>query len=657
MSTESGDFIGTVLPSETRRGTQYRIQSLLGEGATALAFLATAQGENTVGWLVIKVVRPELVMKSGVKAALLVRKEAVALGRLNEVVPPCPFVVRFVDTGVVPYEVEHSTLELPWIAVEYVHGGIEGASLEERVEYAVANTGHAFDRQRAARAIRHICEGLEEVHAAGIIHRDLTPGNVLCCGFGNEEVFKLSDFGLARPTGMNATLNAIMLGTPGYMPPEQFELGSLSAQADLFALGALTFYMLTGESYFPGDHPAHSLAQVKGSQRRSIRSCIALCPELAGDEAACAAIDDVLRRASAQNPLHRPVSARAFCEGILPHLEARDSRLFATNMRLLAAMQSSRTPHPARDRWGILCEPGADRVIRALGWDTDGHCLAATTNGLEYWGGGGWHTVSLREPALLRGIRAIVRVGPGRWIVGTGESRLVEYSRHGALRIVSGGDRQLEMDAVSGDLEDIAVVAGRRPGGEVALCAYVRGYWLKPLPVPELACILSISQLEAERWLIAGRGWDGRGVVAFYWPLRWEVESISAPANRAYLSTASRVECSTAVAGGAGGTIVQVVGGDVRTCTLPDRVDLAASAMDVLGRTWVGAAGQLWVDHPEGGWTRIWANPSWQAPFVGIHAEIGVVTAMTADGAVLESRLTRSELLATAMRHGTHEPV
>jgi serine/threonine protein kinase len=61
---------------------------------------------------------------------------------------------------------------VPWLAIEYVSGGIDGTTLLERVQRSVVLSGYAFDRARAARALKHITTGLDEVHAVGVIHRD-----------------------------------------------------------------------------------------------------------------------------------------------------------------------------------------------------------------------------------------------------------------------------------------------------------------------------------------------------------------------------------------------------------------------------------------------------------------------------------------------------
>ena len=96
-------FVGTELPSEVHGGVRYQIERVLGQGGTAVAYFATRQAPDGQSPVVVKVILPRLVMESGDHAQTIVKKEAVALGRLNERVPPTPFVVRLMDTGSVSF--------------------------------------------------------------------------------------------------------------------------------------------------------------------------------------------------------------------------------------------------------------------------------------------------------------------------------------------------------------------------------------------------------------------------------------------------------------------------------------------------------------------------------------------------------------------------
>ncbi|HVY46115.1 MAG TPA: protein kinase, partial [Minicystis sp.] len=198
-------------------GDRFAIDHWLGSGGMGTVYRAVDQetGEQAV----VKLIHPSFVGRDGKGAALAVLKEATALGAVEK--GKTPHVVRLLGTGTIVADVlAGETLELPWIAVEFVDGGAEGTNLEERVGYAVRSLGHAFPPARAARAVEQIGLGLEAVHAAHVVHRDVKPANVLCAGAGDAETFKLADFGVSRPLGVSGTFGGLLVGTPGYAPPE-----------------------------------------------------------------------------------------------------------------------------------------------------------------------------------------------------------------------------------------------------------------------------------------------------------------------------------------------------------------------------------------------------------------------------------------------------
>jgi hypothetical protein len=202
-------------------------------------------------------------------ALLTIRKESVALGRLNEQVPPTPFVVRLLETSEIAVSYRGVGVELPWVAMEYVHGG----TLEERVAESVTRSGYAFDPDRAAACVEALASGLNAIHEVGVIHRDIKPSNILCCGTGRGELFKIADFGVSRSRGLKQTFAQHALGTPGYAPPEQIlmEEDKLGTATDVFALAATTFWLLTGEELFQSRSIADILTEIQGKKRRSIR--------------------------------------------------------------------------------------------------------------------------------------------------------------------------------------------------------------------------------------------------------------------------------------------------------------------------------------------------------------------------------------------------
>ncbi len=108
---------------------------------------------------------------------------------------------------------------------------------------------------RVVEIVAAVCQGLTAAHAAGVVHRDLKPDNVLLSRDGRVVI---TDFGIARgavgPGAAQQTIGGVV-GTPAYMAPEQVEGGAVDGRADLYALGVMVFEMLTGTLPWEGEHP------------------------------------------------------------------------------------------------------------------------------------------------------------------------------------------------------------------------------------------------------------------------------------------------------------------------------------------------------------------------------------------------------------------
>jgi eukaryotic-like serine/threonine-protein kinase len=131
---------------------------------------------------------------------------------------------------------------------------LEGATLQRLVE--------VDGRQPAARVVRILsmaCAALSEAHGIGLIHRDIKPANIMLCFQGGEpDVVKLLDFGLVKELAVDADAQltgvSTLLGTPQYMAPESIlEPGAADARSDIYALGAVAYYLLAGEDVFNGN--------------------------------------------------------------------------------------------------------------------------------------------------------------------------------------------------------------------------------------------------------------------------------------------------------------------------------------------------------------------------------------------------------------------
>src|SRR5688500_1366544 len=157
------------------------------------------------------------------------RAEAVAAARLSH-----PGVVRVFDTGV--------DGEICYIVMELVEGPTLAESLGGR---------GLLDTAETVRVARNILDALSHAHAAGVVHRDVKPTNVLT----HDHTVKVTDFGIAKAAfvGTDLTATGKLLGTAKYLAPEQAAGGSVDARADLYALGIVMYEMLTGRVPFEAE--------------------------------------------------------------------------------------------------------------------------------------------------------------------------------------------------------------------------------------------------------------------------------------------------------------------------------------------------------------------------------------------------------------------
>ncbi|WP_437736360.1 serine/threonine protein kinase [Sorangium sp. So ce1335] len=709
---------GATIGSDLAPSIGYRIVSRAGAGAMFVSYYAVRTAPEGETPVVVKILRPSLFRQLGPSAAVIVKKEAVSLGRLNEQVPPTPFVVRLIDTGTFAVRRGTKTLDLPWITIEYVHGGIQGVTLRQRVQGTIQATGFAFDPARATRAIECISSGLSAVHDVGVIHRQLTPESILCCGSGDEELFKISDFGLARPRGIRETIMAGVVGNAGVAPPEMLSAdpGTIGPWTDIFNLACVIFFVLTGEEYIVAESQAQALMAAMARTRRSILDTRWLHPSLRANDQACKSIDFALRWASAGEAQERLQESVAVAAMLSPYLRpaspvsALEKRLVAsaseqraraaeemapmtipsTHMKepvqiqgelgktLLSPRRPNAADRPSPDRaieaelitappprasreppqrgsqvsiverwtWTVLHHPSLDSVIRSVAWDGYGRCLAAATGGLLFWNGTGWSEASSGGLPSPQGVRFVHRIGPGRWLIGGDASTLAVYTTGGVTGVFQlPGEPQCHV-ALSGDLEDMGIlVSATQNDPRPLLHAFIAKRWLRPMPAEGVALLAAVARVEDERWLVVGRSTTGEGLVALYAPLDWHLERIPAPPVRAFVACAGRPDLGLGIAVGAEGSVVWRYGQSVFTENIEPRRALSAATIDSEGRAWAGSAGRIWVRRGgvppmAGTWECVWENDTWVGPVVSLFVDSEVVVAITADGGIIEGRVT-----------------
>ena len=643
--------IGSEIRSNVSQDVVFYLGRRVGEGGMSVAFLALRAAPEGNAPVVVKVLRPRFVLRFGDTALLAVQKEAVALGRLNERVPPTPFVVRLIDAGVANTLPGQRRLEIPWIAVEYVHGGTEGTTLSDRLASSLRNTGYAFAPGRASHAVECLGQGLAAVHEVGVIHRDIKPENVLCCGSGADEIFKVADFGVARPAGLAATFGGSSIGTPGYAAPELIVMDhrAISPASDVFGLAAVVYFLLTGEEYFPVTTVTDAILAIQSPERPTLLDARQLSPELRAREDSCRAIDHLLARATAALPSERPRDALSFTTSILPWLQP-DARVLRR-----APRQAERSASLAQPRsvvgWSWITRhlPSEDRVVRSIAWDGDGRCMAATNRGLLFWDGTGWIPVSGDRTAARAIARFTHRIGAGRWLVGFEDGTLASFTSAGPREMVRPRNESAQIELFSGSLDDLGIAVTRDGGGVLALHALVGRHWLKPLPLPDVAVVSSIARVGDSTWLVAGRHHGGSGLAALHSPLDWSLQPLSSPRVRAFLACAGHPARSVGLVSGTEGVVLHVDQQGSRVETIPTHPDLSSVVVDSEGVCWAGAAGRIWCRTPpredlKAHWECVWEDPRWNAPIVSMFADVGLVIGVTANGGILEGRATELEL-------------
>jgi serine/threonine protein kinase len=158
-------------------------------------------------------------------------REAQAAGRLSH-----PGIVTIYDVG------EDEAAHTPFIVMECV----EGDSLDRVVAAAPAGK---LSREIALRLLRQIAEALDYAHRQGIVHRDIKPANIMVTAEGQP---KIADFGIAKLAMADTTLPGHVVGTPAYMSPEQLNGKAVDGRSDLFSLGVIAYWLLTGVKPFDG---------------------------------------------------------------------------------------------------------------------------------------------------------------------------------------------------------------------------------------------------------------------------------------------------------------------------------------------------------------------------------------------------------------------
>ncbi len=130
----------------------------------------------------------------------------------------------------------------PYLVMEYV----EGQSLQQ----LMGRDNRPLPLSTTLRIIQEVAEALHYAHARGVVHRDIKPANILVTSDGHP---KIADFGIAKLNQAELTMPGQILGSPAFMAPEQLSEDAVDSRSDLFSLGVILYYMLTGYRPFQGN--------------------------------------------------------------------------------------------------------------------------------------------------------------------------------------------------------------------------------------------------------------------------------------------------------------------------------------------------------------------------------------------------------------------
>jgi len=286
---------------------RYRVVRMLGRGGMGAVYLAERADEQFQQQVAVKLIGG---LVPATALARRFRAERQILANLNH-----PNIARLLDGGA-------GEDGVPYLAMEY----IDGIRLDHYCD------AHRLDVRKRLHLFQQVCAAVQYAHQNLVVHRDIKPSNILVTAEGNP---KLLDFGIAKLLDSERTTSQVdaltriheRVWTPGYASPEQMRGERIGTVSDVYSLGVLLYYLLTGIHPYPltGCKPEEFLHLVEtvDPQRpsaavdTSLQSSRTIARTLAGD------LDNIVLRAMHREPERRYPSAAALAEDVQRYLEDR----------------------------------------------------------------------------------------------------------------------------------------------------------------------------------------------------------------------------------------------------------------------------------------------------------------------------------------------
>ncbi len=259
-------------PLQVERLGRYALQREIGRGAMGVVYLGRDSAIQREVAIKVIPLNSECSEAELAEARMRFFREAETAGRLNH-----PNIVTIYDVG--------EERGLAYIAMEY----LKGKHLSDHTTSA-----RLLDAQKVLELIARTADALGFAHKQQVVHRDIKPANLMY--EPATDILKITDFGIARITGLGNTRTGIVLGTPSFMSPEQLEGQTVTGRSDLFSLGVSLFQLLTGQLPFQADSMTGLMQQIAESPHPPLR---AMRPDLP------AYVDAIIDRALAKDPAAR----------------------------------------------------------------------------------------------------------------------------------------------------------------------------------------------------------------------------------------------------------------------------------------------------------------------------------------------------------------